>query len=176
MRKIKSYEEFLNEENIIRNIALGTALTGSLMGSPTVVGQDTQQTDSQEITGRFGVDDIETASGTLLKDTRDFEDLIYRIKEVTENVQKDWTIVSVEDLGEWDQFRVKISEKNLGPGMKNEREVYIPREEFEIFTETGNPTEWIINSFITLEDNPIYLNKNRTNKTYKPTDDKTYRL
>jgi hypothetical protein len=175
MRKIKSYEEFLNEENIIRNIALGSALTGSLMGSPTTaVGQDTDQKDPQEITGRYGVDDIETVSGILVKDTRDFEELIHRIKEVTENVQKDWDIISVEDLGEWNSFRVKLSEKNLSPGTKSEQEVYIPKEDFDKFSEQGIVTEWIINSFITLEDNPVYINRNK-NRIQNP-DNKTYRL
>jgi hypothetical protein len=171
MRKLKSYDEFLNEENVIRNIALGGALAGSLMGSPnTAVGQEI---DSQEITGKYGVDDIESAEGIFLEDTRDFDRLILSVKEMSDRVEKNWSIISVEDLDEWGQYRLKLSEKNLSPVNKNETEVYIPKEDFEEFKNTDTPTSWIINSFITLEESSKFLNRN---KVQKQTDDKTYRL
>lgn len=178
MRKIKSYEEFLNEENLFRNVAIGGALVGSLMGSPKAVGQDFTKVDSEDITGKYGVDEIESAKGDLVQNVSDFEELINKVKETTETlggtIEKKWYIVKVEDLSQWNQFRVTLKEKNVQPGNIETHEIYIPKEDFQSFLESGKPTEWIVNTFINLEDNPIYVykNKRKSEKSYN-LDDKS---
>ena len=166
MRKVKTYKQFVNEENIFgdaaRKVALGTALVGStLFGSPQATGQEI---DRGEITGKAGVDAIEDERGEEVKDISWFEDLVYRVQEVAENsgkpLLKKFQVVKVEHLKEWQQYKVYLKELNVAPNQNALREVYIPQDMFEQFQDTGYPSEHIINTFVVLE--------NPNDPSYKP--------
>lgn len=174
MKRVKTYKQFVNEENLFKKAAIGTALGASLLGgSPQAIGQEVDKT---EITGKYGVNAIEDAKGTELKDKSYFEDLVFRVAEIAENsgkpLTKKYEVVKVEHLEEWQQYRVILKELNVTPGKVGENEVYIPEEMFEDFLDTGDINEHIINIFVTLEgsDDPEYFQrgKRKPNTYYVP--------
>jgi hypothetical protein len=174
MKRVKTYEQFVNEENLFKKAAIGTALGASLLGgSPQAIGQEVDKT---EITGKYGVNEIEDAKGTELKDKSYFEDLMFRVAEISANsgkpLTKKFQIIKVEHLEEWQQYRVYLKQQNVVAGQTGEEIVYIPEEMFEDFLNTGNVNEHILNIFVTLEgsDDPEYFQrgKRKPNTYYLP--------
>jgi len=170
MRKVKTYQQFVNEENIFRNVAIGTALGASLLGgSPEVKGQEV---DKEEITGKYGVNAIEDATGVEIKDYEKdyFEDLVYRVTEIAENaktpLKKSYSVEKVEHLKEWQQYRVILKENNVSPGQNPNHEIYIPETDFQEFLDNGDVSEHILNTFMVLEnpDDTQFLQKSKRRK------------
>lgn len=172
MRKIKSYEQF-NEEVNWKQLATGAALSGGLMMGAPATGQEVE---AEPIVGKYGVNAMEEDKGVLVKD----EDIVSGFKMLLEDpritVEKEYSLVNVYDLGDFDNYRLVLKRKNARPGEADD-EIYINKQDFENYVNDGGKlTSSILYQFI--EDEELipaeYKSRRGTRKTGD--DSKTFRL
>lgn len=171
MRKIKSYEQF-NEEINWKQLATGAALSGGLMMGTPATGQEY---DSEPIVGKYGVNAMEEEQGVLVKDRRIVDGFKMLLEDPRITVEKEYSLVNVYDLGDFDNYRVVLKRKNARPG-EADYEVYINKKDFEQYIEPGEGKISLNIYYQFIDDEeliPAELRGKESNRR-KPTD--TYRL
>lgn len=170
MKKIKSYQQF-NEEINLKQLATGAALSGSLlMGSPATG----QEVDPEPIAGKYGVDVMEDEQGTLVEDSEIITAFEMLMKDPRITVEKEFDLVDLYDLGDFDNYRVIIKTQNAKPG-ELEKEVFINKDDFENYINGGKLTASILYQLIDNEE--LIPDEFRgKSKQRRNLDSKTYRL
>lgn len=170
MRKIKSYQQF-NEEINLKQLATGVALSGSLlMGSPATG----QEVDPEPIAGKYGVDVMEDEQGTLVEDSEIISAFEMLMKDPRITAEKEFDLVDVYDLGDFDNYRVIIKTQNAKPD-ELEKEVFINKDDFEGYIDGGKLTASILYQLIDNEE--LIPDEFRGKKRQRGNlDSKTYRL
>lgn len=170
MRKIKSYEQF-NEEVNWKQLATGAALGGSLlMGNPATG----QEMEPDPIVGKYGVNVMEEEEGTLVDDAEIISGFEKLLKDPRVTVEKEYSLIEVYDLGDFDNYKVIVKTQNAKPG-EREREIFISKEDFENYIYGGKLNASILYQLIDNEDlipDEFKGKKRRTGDS----NSKTYRL
>ncbi len=170
MRKIKSYQEF-NEEVNWKQLATGAALSGSLLMGSAATGQEV---DPEPIAGKYGVDVMQDEKGTLVEDTEIISGFEMLMKDPRITVEKEFELIEVYDLGDFDNYRVIIKAQNSRPG-ELEKEVFINKDDFENYINGGKLTASILYQLIDDEELIPYEFRGK-NRQRRNLDSKTYRL
>lgn len=170
MKKIKSYQQF-NEEVNWKQLATGAALSGGiLMGSPATG----QEVEPEPIVGKYGVDAMQDEKGTLVEDTEIISGFEMLMKDPRITVEKEFELIEVYDLVDFDNYRVIIKAQNARPG-ELEKEVFINKDDFENYINGGKLTASILYQLI--DDEELIPDEFRgKNRQRRNLDSKTYRL
>ena len=166
MKRVKTYEQFVNEENLFKNAAIGTALGASLWGgSPQAIGQEVDKT---EITGKYGVNALEQTKGvpvTQQEVITNMDDLVSAAPDfISDNgsqLANTYVLSVVEELSDFDYYRVIIQDEQ-----GNDYEIYISKAEFEEYRENAVMSLSIMNQFLECEPGSKKIEKLRRSDTY----------
>jgi hypothetical protein len=170
MKNIKSFNQFINEENLFRDAAIGAGiLTAGLGGMTDATGQViNRQDDETEIVGKFGVDAMEDERGTEVTNKTIIgymDDLVMSVPEVAHKngieLTKSHTLVGAQDLGGFDFYRLIVQVD----GSSDTHEIYISKKEYEDFLETNRLSTYVLSQFKDLEKIPYRMNRPERNTT-----------
>jgi hypothetical protein len=136
MKNIKTFEQFKNEEVSWKNMLTGAALgAGLAFGTPKATGQEVNPI---EVSGSYGVDDIENAEGNPIKD----KELLNKFRDLLndDRLEESGSYVLVDAMELKDEYSniyaLKVRKQNVGPG-QGEFTAYINKEDFDKYLQTN---------------------------------------
>jgi hypothetical protein len=163
MKRIKKFEQFVNEENLIKNLGYATAYGLSVLGTPEAIGQDVNA--GTEIVGKYGADALEQTKGvpvTKQEIITYMDDLVLAAPDfISDNgsqLANTYVLSSVEEVPDFDFYRVIVQDEQ-----GNKYEIYISKAEFEDYKENSVMSLSIMNQFLECEPGS---NKIRRADTY----------
>lgn len=176
MRKVKSFEEFNEEISWKTGLKTGLLAGGLMAGAGDVIGQEV---DPNPIIGKFGVHAMDEEEGVLVKDRRIVDGFKMLLEDPRITVEKEYTLVNVYDLGDFDNYRLELKRKNARPG-EAKYEVFVNKREFEDYISTGEDrgkiSLGIYYQFIEDEELIPSELRGKPDNRKRPDDSQTFRL
>lgn len=165
MKRVKTFEQFVNEENLMKNLGYATAYGLSVLGTPQAIGQEVDKT---EITGKYGANALEETKGipvTKQEILTYMDDLVSAAPDfISDNgsqLANTYVLSAVEEVPDFDFYRVIVQDEQ-----GNKYEIYISKAEFEEYKENAVLSLSIMNQFLECEPGSNKIRKLKRADTY----------